>query len=141
MGIDIEVRTNETAKIDELIKNGDFQIVLQFGGVQQLGGDPDYLRRYFVTPEDRSLFSPYGYNNPRLTELAEKQRTEIDSEKRKDMLFEMQKILSDDIPNYYICGDSVYNAYNKDIYDGWFCSAGSALPDVSKLVYIRGKDV
>ncbi len=141
VGIDIEVRTNETAKIDELIKNGDFQIVLQFGGVQQLGGDPDYLRRYFVTPEDRSLFSPYGYNNPRLTELAEKQRTEIDSEKRKDMLFEMQKILSDDIPNYYICGDSVYNAYNKDIYDGWFCSAGSALPDVSKLVYIRGKDV
>lgn len=139
VGLDLEVKSNETTVIDELTNSGQFQMILQFGGVLLLGEDPDYLRAYFVSQGERWLFSPYGYNNSRLAELGEKQRTEIDSEKRKAMLFEMQKILSDDIPNFYICGDSVYNAYNKEIYDGWFCAAGSPLPDISKLVYIRGK--
>jgi len=139
VGLDLEIKSNEMSVIDELINNGQFQIILQFGGVQQLGGDPDYLRAWLAPQEARSLFSPYGYNNSEFNELAEKQRIEVDSEKRQAMLFEMQKILSDDIPNYYICGDSVYNAYNKEIYDGWFYAAGSGLPDVSKLVYIRGK--
>ncbi len=141
VGIDLEIKSNQRNKVDELTSQGQFQIVLEWGGVMVFAGDPDYLRSYFVPKDKRTFFAAYGYNNPQFNELAEQQKVEIDSKKRRAMLFEMQEILSEDIPNFYICGDSVYYAYNKEIYDGWFSPAGSTLIDSSKLVYIRGKNV
>ncbi len=139
VGIDTEIKSNERGVVDKMTAEGKFQIVLQMGGYGGLSGDPDFLRRNFV-PGDATYhhFSSFAYDNPVFNQLAEKQKSELDPEKRKKMIFSMQEILAKDIPIYYLYGQGGYYVYNKDIYDGWFWPAYSPLLDRSKLEYCRG---
>jgi len=139
VGIDTEIMSNERGAVDKMTAEGKFQIVLQKGGYGGLSGDPDFLRRNF-NPGSNTYhnFSSFGYNNPEFNELADKQQAELDAEKRKAMIFEMQEILAEDIPIYYLYGQGGYYVYNKNIYDGWFWPAYTPLLDRSKLQYCRG---
>lgn len=140
VGIDIDIKTNDRNTIDDMTRAGKFQIVYQMGGYGGLSGDPDFLARNFTAGTGGlSFFSAYGYDNPQLNELAAKQRKEFDPEKRKEMIYEMQEIIANDIPLYYLYGQGGYYVYNKEIYDGWFYPHGAPLLDRSKLEYCRGK--
>ncbi len=139
VGIDVEIKTNDRNTIDDMTRAGKFQIVYQMGGYGGLSGDPDFLARNFTPGASGfSFFSAYGYDNPRINELAAKQRTEFDPKAREKMIFEIQEIVSEEIPLYYLYAQGGYYVYNKEIYDGWFYTLGGTHLDRSKLEYCRG---
>ena len=58
--------------------------------------------------------------------------------RRGKMIFEIQEIVSEEIPLYYLYAQGGYYVYNKEIYDGWFYTLGGTHLDRSKLEYCRG---
>jgi len=140
VGINTEIRANNRNTIDDLTRQGKFQIVYQMGGYGGLSGDPDLLRSNFSSDIKRSsFFAAYRYENAEFNKLAEQQKSETDPELRKDLIFKMQEIVAEDIPLYYLYGQGGYYVYNKNIYDGWFYPVSAPLLDRSKLEYCRGK--
>jgi len=58
-----------------------------------------------------------GYCNPHYDELYEQQATELDPEKRKDIIWEMQKIFYEDRAYIMLIYDVNIQAYNKEKFD------------------------
>lgn len=138
VGIGIDIKTSDRNTIDDMTRAGKFQIIYQMGGYGGLSGDPEFLARNF-SPGGSGFFCAYGYDNPQFNDLAARQRVEFDPEKRREMIYEMQEMVANDIPIYYLYGQGGYYVYNKDIYGGWFYPLSAPLLDRSKLEYCRGK--
>ncbi|MGE5702848.1 MAG: ABC transporter substrate-binding protein, partial [Clostridia bacterium] len=95
--------------------------------------DPDELTTYEVVSDGgmKSFFT--GYANPKVDELASKARGMLDEAKRKEMYFEIQKIVKDDAPfiflfeqpssyatQSYVRGFKVMSTGNYRLEDVWF---------------------
>lgn len=96
VGITLNVQRVDSATRIQLLRDGDYQLgFLTHIGV---GGDPDYLRRWYTGEETNayaqgSIFSSEGY-----TRLGNAQATSLDVNERKDLVFQMQEILADELP-------------------------------------------
>jgi peptide/nickel transport system substrate-binding protein len=80
--------------------------------------DPDYILSVYTTQQIGG-WSTGGYSNPKYDQLYQRQRVTADNEKRREMVYEMQKIIYTDSPEimlYYINGLS---AYRLDKFSGW----------------------
>lgn len=60
-----------------------------------------------------------GYDNPTINRLAEEQVRETDPQKRKEIIFEMQELLAEEVPEIPLYNTINYAAYRQDLYDGW----------------------
>lgn len=68
-----------------------------------------------------------GFNNEAYDALAEAQRTEMDPEKRQELVFEAQEMLADEAPiNVLYVRELVY-AYNHDRFDNFVMMAGEGI--------------
>jgi peptide/nickel transport system substrate-binding protein len=97
VGIALDIRTFESATFFADITRGDFQL----HSLRWVGGneDPDMFEYVFHS----SRFSPAGanrtfYANPQVDALIDQARAESDPETRKQLYFEVQRILADDVP-------------------------------------------
>ena len=113
----------------------DFDIILWGWGSDP---DPNALLSVMTTAGIASGNNETGYSNPAFDELYEQQAKELDKEKRKEMVWELQKIVFDDvvyiIPYY---GLNV-QAYRTDRFKGWITDAGKLeLSDLTSLVAIE----
>ncbi|MBD3305636.1 hypothetical protein GF339_04585 [candidate division KSB3 bacterium] len=101
VGIEIsEIQTFEWAKFYDDIKSGNFQIyTLRWVGITE----PDIFYSIFhssmVPPEGRNRGR---YRNPRIDELTEQGRQVIDTEARKQIYSEIQKILAEELPYIFL---------------------------------------
>lgn len=138
-GIEIKVQSADTKTHDARVRNNEYQLaVLGHGG---WGNDPDYLRERFgglfkggISPSASGL---QGYNNQELNDLLEKQCLEMDEQKRKQLIFKIQEILAEDVPEiplYYTTG---YSVYRPDKYDGWMFMFDHHSLTHSKLSYLE----
>jgi ABC-type transport system substrate-binding protein len=99
VGIDLEVRPLEIATLLSDSIKGNFQIsLLRWVGANN---DPDFFEFAFSSRR----FPPDGanrghYRNPRIDELTDGIRVEMDREKRKALCSEAQKVLADDLPYF-----------------------------------------
>jgi ABC-type transport system substrate-binding protein len=98
VGVLIELRPLELATFYSDITHGSFQMYT-FRWVGAATSDPDILEYVF----DSRKMPPAGanrghYQNPVVDALLQQQRTEMDQNKRKAMLSEIQKILAQDEP-------------------------------------------
>ena len=97
VGVDLELRPLEFATVLSDAIKGNFQLnLLRWVGANN---DPDIFE--FVFSSKR--FPPDGanrghYHNPRVDELTDQIRVEMDQSKRKILCSEVQKILADDLP-------------------------------------------
>jgi peptide/nickel transport system substrate-binding protein len=100
--------------------------------------DPNYLLSVMSTQEIPTGLSETGYSNAEFDALFAEQATTLDAAKRKELVWQMQKIVFDDvvyiIPYY---GEEV-QAFRKDRFTGWITDQGKiALDDPSSLNVIE----
>jgi len=97
VGIVLDIRSFEFATFFSDVQHGAFQLY----GLRWIGGneDPDIFEYAFHS----SKFPPNGanrdyYSNPKVDELIDKARREIDPKVRKPLYDEVQRILAQDLP-------------------------------------------
>lgn len=89
-------------------------------GYGRLSMDPDYLRNFFHSANDRHRgWNMSGYNNPEFDRIAEKSASEMNQELRQKLIFKMQKIIMADIPYLPIYNPALLEAVRTDTFSGW----------------------
>ncbi|WP_410507181.1 ABC transporter substrate-binding protein [Methanosarcina hadiensis] len=122
VGIDVQVKALESKSRDANLKSGDFELLISgFGG---WGQDADYLRtRYCDTGTQTGSVSSgaavYGYHNDTLNSLGDRELQELADEKRKEIVYEMQTVIANDIPAIPLYYTTLYDAWRISKYDGW----------------------
>lgn len=137
VGIDLQVESVESKTRDKAVRTGDYDLLLIYSG--RMGGDPDYLRSIYAaqsTGTSMSLATIKGYSNEGIIELAGLQAIEKDENTRKNMIFEMQEIIADDVPMIMLFGKMDLYVYRPDQYDGWMGRYDHNKLDHNKLSYL-----
>jgi peptide/nickel transport system substrate-binding protein len=106
------------ALMDQVKARHDFDaFILGYG---KLSEDPDYLRTFFHSsgdkPQGRNMG---GYRNPEFDRIADASASEMDAEKRKAMVWELQKILLQDVPYIPLYNPKLLEAVRVEKYTGW----------------------
>ena len=82
-----------------------------------LHDDPDDLVDFAVTPLQEKNY--YNFNNTEFNSLTNKVRNTINREERRQIGYQMQEMLAENIPTVPICTTDTYLAYRKDRFTGW----------------------
>ncbi|MBS3900563.1 MAG: diguanylate phosphodiesterase [Dethiobacter sp.] len=134
-GIQLNVESVDMKSRDARIREGQYELALVGHG--GWGGDADYLRTRFAG-EKRDWFSGTpGYNNPLVNELGRRQFAEVVENKRRELIFELQQELAQDVPEiplYYTTG---YSVYRPGKYDGWIYMFDHHFLSHSKLSFLE----
>ena len=119
LGIPATARPMSFGALTEQVKvRRDFDMfVLGFGN---LSLDPDYMRSFFHSAHDRPRgWNTVGYRNPEFDRLADQSSREMDQEKRRKIICEMQRTLMADIPFLPLYNPKLIEAVRTDRFDGW----------------------
>lgn len=144
VGIDVQVKALETKSRDSNLNNGDFELAISgYGG---WGRDADYLRTRFcnIVSQSESVSSEatvFGYHNDTLNALGVMEQTELDDEKRKAIVFEMQTVLAEDIPAIPLYYTTNHDAWRISKYDGWMNMYDHHARTHSILSYVKREGV
>jgi ABC-type transport system substrate-binding protein len=89
-------------------------------GYGKLNLDPDYVGTFFYSKQDKERgWNMSGYRNETFDKLRDKQRGEMNRDKRREMLWEMQRILIEDVPYIPLYNPNVLEATRTDRFSGW----------------------
>lgn len=134
-GIEIKVESVDGKSRDARIAEGQYQIALVGHG--GWGNDPDYLRTRFSSELSAWASGTPGYNNPEVERLSEEQIKETDTELRKEMIFELQKLLAEDVPEIPLYNTTGHTVFRPEKYDGWMFMFDHHSLEHSKLSYLK----
>ncbi len=113
----------------------DFDIILWGWGSDP---DPSLLLGVMTTAEIPTGSSETGYSNPEYDALNSQQATELDLQKRIDLVWKMQQIVFDDVVYIIPYYEQSIQAYRVDRFTGWLTGfAKVELSDTSSLVVIE----
>jgi peptide/nickel transport system substrate-binding protein len=104
------------------------------------GSDPDPSALLYVYTSDAipTGSSETGYSNPAYDELYTKQQTTLDFDARKAIVWEMQKIVFDDVVYIIPFYQQATQAYRTDRFTGWITDQPKVeLSDPSSLLVIE----
>ena len=94
-------------------------------GYGKLNLDPDYLRAFFYSKYDKPRgWNMSGYKNPNFDKIAKEQRSTINEEDRKKIIWEMQAILMEDVPYIPLYNPHIIEAIYKERFKGWVEKVG-----------------
>ena len=140
VGIDVNVQILDRAAADQNAGQGNYTMALVgYGGI---AGDADGLRGRYAPPRTSTSFSrAIGYSNPAFTEAANKQLTVLDQAERKELVFQMQRIVAEDIPILPLYVPKRVAFYNKTVFDNWYYTPGCSpcRGTRNKHMYVTGK--
>jgi ABC-type transport system substrate-binding protein len=89
-------------------------------GYGNLSLDPDYLRNFFLSSNDKpNGWNMSGYNNPEFDKLADQSAEAMDRDKRQALIWEMQKIVMRDVPYLPLYNPNLIEAVRKGGFTGW----------------------
>jgi peptide/nickel transport system substrate-binding protein len=113
----------------------DFDVMLWGWGSDP---DPNLLSGVMTTEQIPTGSSETGYSNPEYDELYAQQAVELDSKKRQEIVWEMQRIVHEDVVYVIPFYAQEVQAYRTDRFTGWLTDAAKlALEDVSSLIVIE----
>ncbi|MBA2467794.1 MAG: ABC transporter substrate-binding protein [Chloroflexia bacterium] len=116
VGITLNVQSVDSATRIQLLRDGDFQLgFLTHIGV---GGDPDYLRRWYNVEETNAYAQGSLFSDEEFTSLGEAQAASLDPAERKEIVFRMQEILAEQLPTIVL--------YHRRFY--WMNDPGRFIP-------------
>lgn len=104
------------------------------------GSDPDpgFLLSVHLTDQIPTGTSETGYSNPEFDELYRQQATEMDPQKRKEIIWKMQEILHRDVVYIVPYYAEATQAFRTDRFKGWITDQPKvALEDPSSLTAIE----
>ena len=108
-------------------------------GYGKLNLDPDYLRAFFHSKNNRTRgWNMSGYQNPVFDKIADEQRSIIDVEQRKKMIWEMQTILLEDVPYIPLYNPNIIEAVCTDRFTGWIEKV-NGIGDIWSLCVVKPK--
>lgn len=100
--------------------------------------DPNLLLSVHTTDEIPNGYNETGYSNPAYDELHVQQGVELDFEKRKEIVWQMQQIAFDDVVYIIPYYQQSVQAYRVDRFTGWITDTPKVeLSDVSSLVIVE----
>lgn len=100
--------------------------------------DPSALLYVYTTESIPTGSSETGYSNPLYDELYARQQTELDFDTRKDIVWEMQRIVFEDVVYIIPFYDANVQAFRTDRFTGWITNQAKVeLSDVTSLVVIE----
>ncbi len=118
-GIPVSARPMAFGSLIEQVKTR-HQFDLFVLGYGSLSLDPDYLRNFFHSENDRAGgWNMSGYRNPEFDRIADESTAEMDVEKRRRLIWEMQKMILRDIPYIPIYNPNLIEAARTDRFTGW----------------------
>jgi len=89
-------------------------------GYGKLPIDPDYIRGMFYSKYDRPRgWNMSGYRNPEFDRLANASRQVIDPYQRRELIWDMQLLISRDLPYLPIYKPALIEAIREDRFHGW----------------------
>ncbi|NLP37670.1 MAG: peptide ABC transporter substrate-binding protein [Firmicutes bacterium] len=140
VGVNVEVIAVDSKIRDEKVFDGEYELALVGNG--GWGRTPDYLRTLYsskskFTGTNPHYMGPLGYDNERITELAEAQLFEMDFDKRKELLQELQAEISKEIPIVVVATKTTYVMFRKDYYDGWVKTYDYQQLEQNRLSYVE----
>ncbi len=100
IGVAVEVRSFEFNTFFADVKRGQYQLAsMQTAEI----GNPDFYHTYFhsariPTTKDPDATNRWRYRNPRVDELGQAGRDTLDTDKRKEIYSEVQKLVAEDVP-------------------------------------------
>lgn len=113
----------------------DFDVILWGWGSDP---DPSFLLSVMTTDEISTGTSETGYSNPEYDALFVEQATELDLDKRIELVWEMQRIVHEDLPYIIPYYSANVQAYRSDRFTGWITDAATVeLSDLSSLLFVR----
>lgn len=94
-------------------------------GYGSLSLDPDYLRNFFLSTNKKPKgWNTSGYDNPRFDRIAEASARTLDREKRRKLIWEMQKIIMRDLPWIPLYCPKLEEGARTDRFGGWVNMVG-----------------
>ena len=112
----------------------DFDIIIWGWGSDP---DPNLLLSVMTTDEIPTGSSESGYSNPEYDDLFGQQATELDQNKRKEIVWQMQQIVHDDVVYIIPYYPQNTQAYRKDRFTGWILDKPKVeLSDVTSLFVV-----
>jgi peptide/nickel transport system substrate-binding protein len=102
--------------------------------------DPDPSALLYVYTTDAIPYgsSETGYSNPAYDELYTQQQVELDADARRDIVWEMQKIVFEDVVYIIPYYEQAVQAFRTDRFSGWITDQPKVeLSDVISLVVIE----
>ncbi len=144
IGIELNVVSADTKTRDSRANEGQYEMaVLAMGS---WGLDADWLRiRYASTGHDAAgggsatalLGAGQGYSNPAVDLLFEAQMLETDQTARKNLFYEIQQILAEDVPEIPLYNGFYYYAFRPGHYDGWTFMFDHPVMEHAKLSFLE----
>lgn len=137
-GIELRLKACDKGTHDTLVAEGQYQLALEgHGGI---GGDPAFLNSLIFSQNEKK-HSRDMYQNKEYIALAEKQLETMDYESRKNLVFQMQAILAEELPTIPLYYRKSFLAYHPGKINPWFFTKGgiaSGIPtSLNKLVFIE----
>jgi len=112
IGAKINLKIVDTSKIQETIKNRDYEILL-YG--QILGFDPDPYPFWHTNQEAPPGLNLTSLNNPSIDKLLEEARKTTDEAKRAIQYNQFQKLLAESVPAIFLFSPTYTYPQNKKI--------------------------
>jgi len=120
-GIHIQVKSADQRSRDAAVKHHQYEMVLLGHG--GWGSDPHFLKKRFVDDisQGNSLMEcrSYGYHNDRLNALLNQQSITFDHQMRKQLIFNIQMLLAEELPEIPLFNTTNYTVFRPSTYDGW----------------------
>jgi peptide/nickel transport system substrate-binding protein len=136
VGVSLELQAiDPDALTAECCPAFDFDIILWGWGSDP---DPNALLSVYSTEEIPNGYNETGYSNPEVDELHAQQRTELDPERRRELVWQMQEIVFNDVVYIIPYYEQAIQAYRTDKFTGWITDQPKVeLSDVSSLVLVE----
>jgi ABC-type transport system substrate-binding protein len=124
MGVEVYTRSMDFGSLLEQVK-GRHEFDAFILGYGKLSLDPDYLRNFFHSANDKHQgWNMSGYKNPGFDRIAAKSSSEMNSDRRKNLIWKMQEIIMTDVPYIPIYNPSLIEAVRTDKFSGWVKTLG-----------------
>ncbi len=100
--------------------------------------DPGFLLSVYLSSEVESGLNETGYANPAYDALYNKQAVALDHSVRRDLVWQMQKIVLDDVVYIIPFYNNATQAYRTDTFTGWLDQGDRiALDDVTSFIAVE----
>jgi ABC-type transport system substrate-binding protein len=120
IGIPVRSRPMALAALIEKVRSGSKDFDMFVFGYGHLSLDPDYLRSFFHSENDKAGgWNSSGYRNPEFDRIADESARTMDVEKRRKIIWEMQRIVMRDIPVLPLYNPKLVEAVRESRFQGW----------------------
>jgi peptide/nickel transport system substrate-binding protein len=119
VGIKVDLRSVDPGTTSQLQGVGTYDLsIVTYGG---LGSDPDFVRRTFGSPDSQQFwYKAWGYKNPEFDGPAAEQIRTFDDARRRSLVNQMQRIVSQDVPIMPLFYPNRYVIYVPEVFDAWY---------------------